>query len=357
MILLPTGFQKQLYKNSQTVRAKVIQTDDTALYGTGIVTQGEQRCELIIQSGSHEGKTVTGINLMQGSIETDKVFVPGDLAFVILEQDDHGEPTFATMVDYYRIRSEILLAGCFALLLVLFSGLKGVRTLLGFAATILAIWKVLVPALLKGYPPLLVALLIGNSITIVILLLVGGFNKKSYTAIAASMASSLATCLFAILFTRIFNLHGSVMQSSEGLLHAGFQNLDLTAIFQAGIYLACTGAVMDMSIDIASALEEIKRSAPDISQRQLFLSGIRIGHSVVGTQTTTLLMAYIGSYLSMMMVYMAQGTSIQTILTSRMIAAEILATLVGCIGVVLVSPLTSLIGSIWFSRHESEVVA
>lgn len=127
------------------------------------------------------------------------------------------------------------------------------------------------------------------------------------------------------------------------LLYAGFEALDLTAIFQAGIYLACSGAILDLAIDISSALDEIVVNSPTITRKSLIKSGLTIGKSIVGSQTTTLLLAYMGSYISIMMVYMAQGTPLLNILNSKMIAAEILHTFIGCIGLVMVSPLTSVI--------------
>lgn len=120
-------------------------------------------------------------------------------------------------------------------------------------------------------------------------------------------------------------------------------NIDLTSIFQAGIYLAKSGAIHDLPIDIFSALEEIIKNHPGVTKIELVKSGLTIGKSVVGSQTTTLLLAYIGSYITIMMVYMAQGTPLMNILNSKPITAEILHTFVGCIGLVLVSPLTSLI--------------
>lgn len=132
------------------------------------------------------------------------------------------------------------------------------------------------------------------------------------------------------------------MDLSESLLYAGYLNLDLTMIFQAGIYLASSGAVLDLAVDISSALDEVVINSPDITSSKLIKSGLNIGKSIVGSQTTTLLFAYMGSYLSVMMVYMAQGTPLLNILNSKVISAEILHTFIGCIGLVLVSPLTSL---------------
>ena len=145
------------------------------------------------------------------------------------------------------------------------------------------------------------------------------------------------------------------MDWSESLLYAGYQHLDLTAIFQAGIYLACSGAILDLAIDISAALDEVIKNNPSVSRANLIKSGLSIGKSVVGSQTTTLLLAYMGSYITILMVYMAQGTPLMSILNSQKVSSEILHTFVGCIGLVLVSPLTAIIcGIVYCPRHHCE---
>lgn len=352
MEILPTGFEKQIYVNSEGVRAKVISVDNSTVYKTGMITQGEQRCLIEIETGSRKGEQAEGINLFVGKFEFDKIFEEGNKAWVLLEYDDNGNIIFANMIDHYRINKEVFLIGLFAATIIVFSGFTGVRTLLSFVFAMLSIWKILIPFMLKGYNPLIVGLIVGNVLTVATLLLVAGFTKKAYAAIISSIACSLITALIAVVFTNYFKIDGTVMQWSESLLYAGFMSLNLTAIFQAGIYLACSGAILDLAIDISAALEEIIKINPNVSKADLIKSGLTIGKSVVGSQTTTLLLAYMGSYITVMMVYMAQGTPMMNILNSKAIAAEILHTFVGCLGLVLVSPLTSVICGFMYIRSK-----
>ena len=352
---IPTGFQKQIYVNSEGVKAKVVEVNNKGVYSTGMIQQGDQRCTIEILEGEHKGQQVEGMNLLTGKLEFDKMFKPGDEAWVLLELDSSNEVIFANMVDYYRIDQQIFLIGLFVILIIAFSGFTGVRTLLSFSFALFSIVKILIPCLLKGIPPLLVALMVGNLLTVITLLLVAGCNKKAYTAIISSMICSLMTCLLAVVFGDLFKMHGAVMDWSESLLYAGYQHLDLTAIFQAGIYLACSGAILDLSIDISAALDEVIKNNPSVSRANLIKSGLSIGKSVVGSQTTTLLLAYMGSYITILMVYMAQGTPLMSILNSQKVSSEILHTFVGCIGLVLVSPLTAIIcGIVYYPRHQCE---
>ncbi|MGD9569496.1 MAG: YibE/F family protein [Sedimentibacter sp.] len=355
LIVLPTGFQKQEYRFTEGVRAKVISVNNIGIHTSGIFKLGDQSTLIEIETGSHKGEQIEANNMLTGRLSFDKVFKEGDTAWVLIGFDENNNINFANMIDHYRVDKEIFLIGVFAVVIIIFSGFTGVRTLLSFAFALLSIWKILIPAMLNGYNPLIVALIVGNVLTIVTLLLVAGFSKKAYAAIISSVICSLVTCILAIVFGNLFNIHGAVMEGAESLLYAGYMNLDLTTIFQAGIYLASSGAILDLAIDISSALEEIVNNNPNVTKVELVKSGLNIGKSVVGSQTTTLLLAYMGSYITVMMVYMAQGTPMMNILNSKTIAAEILHTFVGCLGLVLVSPLTSVICGLIYEKDNSSV--
>jgi len=350
--ILPTGFHRQEYLFTEGVRAKVISVNNMGIHSSGIFKLGDQSALIEIETGSRRGERIQANNMLTGTLSSDKIFRPGDKAWVLIGFDEDNNINFANMIDHYRIDKEILLISCFAVVIIMFSGYTGIRTLLSFAFALLSIWKILIPAMLKGYNPLIAALIVGNILTVVTLLLVAGFSKKAYAAIISAVTCSFATCVLAIIFGNLFNIHGAVMEGAESLLYAGFMKLDLTSIFQAGIYLASSGAILDLAIDISSALEEIINNNPNVTKAGLIKSGLNIGKSVVGSQTTTLLFAYMGSYITVMMVYVAQGTPIMNILNSKVIASEILHTFVGCLGLVLVSPLTSLISGLIFEKEK-----
>lgn len=353
LLLIPTGFQKAIYTNAEGVKVKILEVNNDSIVNSGLIQTGEQSATIKVLSGSFKGEIHEGVNLLSGSLETDKIFKAGDYAFALIERTSNDEFLFANLVDHYRLHLEVLLIGFFVVLLIIFSGSTGVRTIISFAFTLICILKVFVPMILKGYHPIYLALIIGIVISTVTLVLVGGFTKKAYSAIFGSIAASLITCVLAISFGNLFNIHGSILQWSESLIYSGYQNLNLTLIYQAGIYLSCSGAILDLAIDISAAVEEVVDKKPDISRKEILLSGLNVGRSVVGSQTTTLLLAYMGSFIGVMMVYMAQGTPLMSILNTKFISSEIVQTFVGCIGLVIVSPLTSLICSIIYTpKHK-----
>jgi uncharacterized membrane protein len=272
------------------------------------------------------------------------------VSFVVLVVRD-GKIVRANAIDHYRINLELLLFGVFSLLLIAVAGTTGLKALLSFAFTAAAIWKLLLPAFLQGYNPVLVSLGVVILLTTVIVFSIGGLNKKGVVAFLGSMAGVMVACGLSLLFGAGFKIHGAVKPFSEALLYSGFPHLDLSAIFLSGVFVACSGAMMDVAMDISAALKEIVDSQPAASARQLMRSGMEVGKAVIGTMTTTLLLAYSGGYSAMFMVFIAQGTPIENVLNIQYVSAEILHTLVGSFGLVTVAPLTAVFGGLLFARR------
>ncbi len=341
LAFLPTGFERDIYYNAEGAKAKVLSVDNSTLLQIGLFRDGEQRCEVELRSGSHKGEIHEAVNLFSGSLANDKVFNVGDVAWVLVEQDADDSVIFVNMIDHYRMNKELLLALVFAAALVAFAGWRGARTILSFIFSFMVVWKILIPCSLKGIAPIPVAFFAGILMSAATLLMVGGIKKASGAAFAGTLISSFFLLFLSWIVISIFQIDGTQLEWSESLLYSGFQNLDLRALFQAAVYLGCLGAMMDLSIDVAITMQEVENASPGISSRLLFRSGLAIGRAGVGTQTTTLLFAYLSSYLAVLMVYMAQGTPVFNILTSKTISSEIVQTLTGCIGLVAVSPLTA----------------
>ena len=350
LLLVPTGYEGALiYQDAEKVRATVLEVDNSTIINNGIIQNGEQYCTLRIEEGSFTGQVASGVNLLSGSLEQDKMFVPGDSALVVVSHAD-GAITSITMIDHYRISWELLLAAIFALLLILFAGPGGLRAILSFVITVLAIWKIMVPASLRGANPILVGLLLVALLTVVIIVFVYGFDKRSLSAILGSMLGTLTACVLGVAFTGLLHIHGAVMQDSESLLYAGYQSLNLTRIFMASIFIGAAGAMIDLSVDITSGICEVVRKKPGIRPWEAVGSGIRIGQAAMGTMTTTLLLAYSGGYLAQLMVFMAQGTPLVNIFNYKYVASEILQTLVGCFGLVTVAPFTAIAAGFLLTR-------
>jgi len=357
LLLLPTGFEGALvYQEAERCTARVLSVDDSTIIDTGLVRSGEQRCQLEILDGMFQGQTVSGVNMLNGSLEQDKVFQPGDKALVVVSHD--GDTiTNVTMSDHYRLSWELVMAIGFAIFLILFAGPTGVRAIASFVLTVLTLWKVLVPLYLKGYNPIWIGLAITLFLTVLIIALVYGFDRRCWAAVSGSFLGILVTCVLGVLFTDLFQIHGAVMSYSESLLYSGYQDLNLTQIFMASIFIGASGAIMDLSVDITSAVYEVVEKRPDLTWWEATRSGMNVGRVAMGTMTTTLLFAYSGGYVALLMVFMAQGTPVENILNYKYVAAELIHTVIGSFGLVTVAPFTALCAGVFLTRREKKEAA
>lgn len=352
LILLPTGYEDSVqYKEAERCIAEVTEVDNSSIVDTGLVRSGEQRCQVTFLNGLFKGETATAINLLQGSLEQDKLFSEGDKAQVVISYD--GETIKrVTMTDHFRVPYELLLAGVFVLFLIVFAGRTGIRAILSFALTVLAIWKLLIPTYLNGYNPIWIGLFITLLLTTLIIALVYGFDNRCAAAVSGSFLGILVTCILGIIFTDLFKIHGAVMAYSESLLYAGYQHLNLTQIYMASIFIGSSGAVMDLAVDITSAVHEVVEKKPDIRPWEAVKSGISVGRAAMGTMTTTLLLAYSGGYIALLMVFMAQGTPTEHIFNYKYVAAEIIHTVIGSFGLVSVAPFTAMCAGLLLTKKQ-----
>lgn len=345
LIFLPTGFDTA-FSESEITHAKVLSVDNTSIVDTGLVRSGEQRCQLLIEGGQFRGKEAQGTNSLNGSLEQDKIFSDGDKALVRINHQD-GSILSISMIDHYRIPAELLLAGVFILLLVLFAGKTGLRAVWSFILTVLMVWKLLVPLYLKGANPIWTGIFIVLLLTVLIIALVYGFDRRCLSAVSGCFLGILVTCLMGMIFTDLFQIHGAVMAYSESLLYSGYQGLNLTKIYMASIFIGSSGAIMDLSVDITSSVYEVVQKRQDLSWKEAAKCGMNVGRSAMGTMTTTLLFAYSGGYIALLMVFMAQGTPVVNILNYKYVAAELIHTVIGSFGLVTVAPFTAVCAG-WF---------
>lgn len=355
LVYIPTGFENPLLTNS-TIRekAKVLSVDNSDLQNFGVVTIGTQVLSIEMLSGSEKGDTLKASNVLMGQMKIDKIFKPGDIVLAVLRiKNDDNKIVSVRADDIYRINLEWILFILFALFLVGFAGLTGFKALISFVFTALAIWKILIPLFLKGFPPVPLSLFIVALTTTVIILLISGFSRKGLVALTGSIIGVTIISVLALIFGYFFRIPGTVQEFAEALMYAGFGHLRFSDIFLSAIFISAAGAVMDVAMDIAASQNELIQKKPDMKSGELIKSGFSIAYPVIGTMTTTLLFAYSGSFLFVFMMFMAKGTPMTIIFNTNYIAAEVLHTLVGSFGLVLVAPATAIVGGFIYTQKNN----
>ena len=350
LCLLPPA-PRLLKQEGSTAVARVTAVDDSDIRQHGLLRAGSQRLEVEIAEGRWKGRRFRAGNELRGQLELDKSFRPGDLALVNLPPGDPADDAVLTARDHWRTGWCAVLFGGFCILLCVFGSWTGAKALFSFVFSALAIWKAVIPLVLRGWPADWVIFGVVALLTAVIDGLVAGISRKGLAAFAGSSAGILAGLGMAHLFGRLMKINGATMPYVQTLLYSGFESLDLAAVFIGAMILAGSGAVMDLAMDIAAGVEEVARHNPDLGRCRLIRSGINIGRSVVGTMTTTLLLAYSGGYITLLMVFAAQGTSVVEFLNTPLVAAEAVKTLIGSFSLVLVAPLTALVAGVLFGSR------
>lgn len=357
LLLVPTGYEGAVqFKDAVKCRARVESVDNSSIIDTGLIRSGQQVCRVTFLSGRFKGESADGWNLLTGSLSQDKIFHPGDVAQCVVhfENDENSAETdkiiSVNLIDYYRLHGELILAFAFAAFLVVFAGFTGLRSVLSFVVTVLVLWKILVPLYLKGFNPIFVGLVVVAVLTFAITALVYGFDRRLFSAFFGSMLGIFFAAVLSVVCTRAFHIHGAVMANSEALLYSGYQYLNLTQIFMASVCVGASGSVMDLSVDITSAVSEVVRNCPEISRRNAVKSGLAVARAAMGTMTTTLLLAYSGTCIALLMTFMAQGTPLYNILNNNLVASEIINTVAGSFGLASTAPFTALVAGFLIAR-------
>ena len=356
LLILPTGYEGAVqFKDAVKCKARIESVDNSRIIDTGLIRTGQQVCKIVFLNGDFKGRETEGWNLLSGSLSQDKLFRTGDVAQCLV-QHEGDEILSANLIDYYRLHGELILALAFAVFLIIFAGNVGLRSVISFVITILVLWKILVPLYLEGFNPILTGLFVTAILTFAIIALVYGFDRRMISAFLGSMLGISFAAFLSVVCTKAFHIHGAVMDHSESLLYSGYQFLNLTQIFMASVCIGASGSVMDLSVDITSAVNEVVNACPQISPKRAIKSGLAVARAAMGTMTTTLLLAYSGTCVALLMTFMAQGTPIYNILNSNLVAAEIINTVAGSFGLASTAPFTALVAGLLLTKKNKKNV-
>ncbi len=357
LLLLPTGYENSaLTQNIEYEKGRVVAVDNSEVNAISVVTLGTQRLTVELLSGSFKGQTHAALNELLGDKRRDKIFEVGDKVLSVVRVNDSRDGVVELRAEeHYRQGIELLLLLAFVVALIIFAGWSGAKAALSFVFTAIVFWKLLIPALLSGYSPLMTSIGVVLLTTSVIILLVGGISRKGFVALAGAASGVVVTALLSLFFGYFFKIPGSVQEYADALLYAGFTHLNFSEMLLSSIFISSAGAVMDIAMDIAAAQAELRSKAPLLTRRELTRSGLNVAAPVVGSMTTTLLFAYSGSFMFAFMAFMAQGMPLESVINRGYIAAEILLTMVGSFGLVLVAPLTAIIGGYIFGARRRRI--
>jgi len=325
--------------------ALVETVDNSEIRSNGLSCIGFQNVSVKILDKPYQNLRLGAINQLNGQVDYDQVYKVGDKIIIGLQLKD-GMILQARTIELYRQGWLGWMFLVFIISVLIYAGFIGIKALVSFVASLAIIWSVLIKGLLNGVEPLLITSVTVVLLSSLIIFLVTGFTKRGLSAFLGTLIGLLVTMLLTVFFGFRMGLMGLTQPYVQNLFISGYHHLDYREIFYAAIILGASGAAMDIAVDISAAIHEIKIHNPEIETKALMQSGFNVGKQVIGTMATTLLLAYSGSYLTLLMLFLSKDTSLVRMLNLKIVSGEIMRTIIGSIGLVLVAPATALISSV-----------
>ena len=241
-----------------------------------------------------------------------------------------------------RIRALGAFVLIFMALVVLVGGFKGVKTVFTLIVTAAGIFGFLLPALLAGHDPVVTSVVVCSAVALVALLVTGGLSVKTLAAVIGTTGGVMIAGLMASIAGQAVQISPMEVEEMQVLAHLpGAVELNHQGILFAGMIIGALGAVMDVGMSISSAMFEIKRANPTQGFGQLFRAGLNVGRDIMSTMANTLILAYTGSAIPLLLMLMAHDIPVQRIVSTEAITAEVVRITAGSIGLVMCIPVTA----------------
>ena len=312
--------------------------------------RGNQNLIVLVKTGQYAGQQMMADNTVGPMYGTPMAV--GDRVTVGLST--YADGTVRCYVyEYNRFPGLLLVVGAFLLVTVLVGGKVGAKSLLSLGLTVAALIFILLPLLLRGWPTIPTTFLISVLVTAATFVILGGVDKKTVCACLGTLAGIALATLFGLMAQNWLRIDGYRQEYAEALLQlrqTGERMIGITGLVTAGVIVSALGAVMDVAMSISSAIRELTRVNDSLTARELFKSGMNIGRDMVGTMTNTLILAILGSGLTLVVYIYSLGLQPWQLLSSSYMSLEAVSAVASSIGVMLAVPLTAAICAFTFGK-------
>lgn len=332
----------------ETARVLSVLEDNTAVdEETENVKKGDTTLELELLTGRYKGDVCKVTNYYSALYNVD--VSKGDRVSVRI--DTTGEHEYSVSIyNYDRVPLVIGLVIVFAIVLIALGGKQGLKAFIGLVYTVLVIVFVLLPLTLKGVAPIPLTIAIVFITSAVCYLLIGGLQKKTIAAALGSLAGVLIAALLGAMAAHIGGVTTFQMDEAEALLLVkSSYPIQLRGLFISSILIAAIGAVMDIAMSISSAIGEVHEANAKLGFKELFAAGMNIGRDAMGTMANTLVLAYVGGALNMMVLIYSYGVSFIQLVNTDFVAIEMIRAIAGSIGIIGTVPCVSAIAAKLYS--------
>ena len=310
------------------------------------IMENYQKILVEITSGDYKGERVVIENSFINSPGYEIYVQEGDRVLLSVLYDSSGFQK-AYVVDFVRDIYIYILIALFLLLMLGIGRSRGLKGIISLGVTFIVIYKVMIPLIFAGKSPVLVTVISSVIIALITFAIVSGFTRKSLAAFLGTGAGLIFAAVLAMLVSEAANLTGLSTEESRMLFYVPqFVEYNMKGILLAGIILGALGAVLDVCMSIASSTEEIASAGEGMTFAKLFKAGMNVGNDIMGTMTNTLVLAYTGASLPLLLLLMAYDLPFLHLINFEMLADEIIRALIGTIALVAAIPITAAISAI-----------
>ena len=359
-LLYAANMNRPTYQSSDTSgieyevgKVTGILADNTTIdENNGGIWRGSMELQVEILTGRYKGETTYVTNYFS-SLYNVRVS-QGDKVSIRIDTGDSGYQV--SIYNYYRVPQMLGCVAAFVLLLIVIGGKKGAKSAAALIFTMVCIIGILLPLSLKGYSPLWITIFIILICNLLTFFLIDGIQTKTIIASAGSVCGVLAGAAFALVAQWMMSV--TTLQTEEAetlLLITTTTKLELKDLFLCGILIACMGAVMDVSMSIASAVAEIHSVNPQLGTWELFRSGMNIGRDAMGTMSNTLILAFAGNSFNMLLMIYSYGIGFQQLMNTDFIAVEVIRSIAGSIGIICTVPIVAFMAGAAFGKKQKKL--
>lgn len=315
---------------------------------SGDVYIGDQLVQLQLLSGDHAGETVEATS---SSAYLYGVHCTVGMKVIAIVSESNGE-LVTSVYGYNRAPALYAIVALFLLSILIIGGKRGLYSVISLVFTFISILWFFLPAIYRGWSPILAAIVVVVLTTLVTMYLVGGFTAKATAAVLGTILGVLAAGVLAWIFGKITHVTGYNVSDIENLIYVQEQTgIRVGELLFAGILIAALGAVMDVSMSISSTLQELHEQNPTMNARQLFRSGMTVGRDMMGTMSNTLILAFAGGSINTIVMFYAYDYEYLQLINLFDMAIEIIQGISASMGVILTVPFVSCIGAWLIVKH------
>ncbi len=362
IVCRPAGFTEGVedyYRAEVTAVGNVEEAEFSLDDGETMVSNKRITFSALMKNGPYKGDTVQVVQ----DVDDMYAYQPRDVKVgdkVLISRPSYdmesgamGQDAEWVLIEHNRIPSLIWLVVIFLLLIVLIGRKKGLSTIISLIFTVLSIFLVYIPSILKGFNVYLMTVIVCVFSVFMSLIVINGWNLKTICAIFGNIAGVAVAGVLAYIMHKLLGLTGMIDEDYV-MLTLMDNPVDLRAVLWGGVVIGALGAIMDVAMSIASAMKELNDTMGEKTFFRMLHSGMNIGRDAIGTMTNTLILAYIGGALATVLLLVAYNKNIYYLFNMEMIMSEIVCSIVGSIGILAAVPATAIFSAYMFNKYEDK---